>query len=114
MGMLYGERYLGDENSPLCKCKVNSMSMKDLWTDIPNKLSFKHQELCAITLRNIWHKCNTFIFENMFASPQQVMAVTKALLETFQTAKPTWKQRPVTSKAYNNSKKNGSDWKSLM
>lgn len=35
---------------------------------------------------NIWHRRNTFIFKNLFASPQQVLLVAKSQLETFQTA----------------------------
>lgn len=59
----------GDNNSPLMNWVVKSMSIKDLWTDITKKKSLKDQEFCAIILRKIWHRPNTFVFDNVFASP---------------------------------------------
>lgn len=62
------------------------MSLKDLWTNITQKKSLNDQELCAIIFRNIRHRCNTFVFDNIFASPKQVLIATTTKLDTFQTS----------------------------
>lgn len=60
--------------------------MKVFWTDIMDKLFITKQEVCALILKNIWHRRNIFIFDNQFASPKQVQLAAKLQLEAYQLA----------------------------
>lgn len=63
----------GKEESPLRKWIAHDHTVRELWEKIVNRLPTKRQELCAIVLRNIWPRHNTFIFKNQFTCPKQVL-----------------------------------------
>lgn len=63
----------GEHESPFRKWVANTYSIKDLWEEILKSQNIKSQELCAIILRNLWMRRNTFVFDNNFTCPKQVL-----------------------------------------
>lgn len=64
----------GEERSPVRKWKWTIGSIQALWTKISESLSPHSQALCAIILRHIWIRRNTFADEGNFIHPKQVMS----------------------------------------
>lgn len=75
-----------EESNPPRKWVINPPNMKDLQTDIMDKLSITNQEFYNILLNNIQYKHKTFNFDNQFASPKYVPLAAKLQLEAYQTS----------------------------
>lgn len=57
-----------------------------MWVDILDKVPTKMQEFYALIFQNIWLGRNSFIFDNYFAGPKQVVELAILPLESFQSA----------------------------
>lgn len=62
-----------DDSNPLRKRAYQAHNLKELWTDLVDKLSQKDLKVVATVCRNLWGKRNKVIFEDKFFKPQVVV-----------------------------------------
>lgn len=74
----------GEASSPLRKWGIKISKFQDLWAEIMSKIPTEFQELCALICQNIWLCRNSFVFENVFVDPKQLVEASKCQLVSFQ------------------------------
>lgn len=68
----------------LSKWSTKIRNFRELWAKIVDTLPPKSQKLCAIILRKLWLRRNSFLFDNKFDKPKVVVQSALLQLETFQ------------------------------
>lgn len=98
-----------ENGNPLRKWGVSIPNFQDLWDEIMRKTSLESQELCALIFRNIWLRKNSFIFQNVFSNPKQVVDLAIYLLSSFQQA--SQQERKKLQKKQESQRTNNKPWR---
>lgn len=75
-----------EHDSPVQKCYGTKVDFLELWKKLNLYLKADEVELVAYTMRRIWLKRNSLIFDHKFEDPRRVLRAAKQGLDEFTLA----------------------------